>query len=87
MSTNNIPELIKKYGGQITFMAGIDNGIVDRQDWTREKIAKEVERVCRENGTKYFIPGTTMGGPTSTYPGLYEAVNEEIERMSKIMFA
>ena len=86
MSTNNIPELIKKYGGQITFMAGIDNGIVDRQDWTREKIAKEVERVCRENGTKYFIPGTTMGGPMSSYPGVYEAVNEEIARMSKIMF-
>src|SRR5699024_518410 len=24
MSTNNIPELIKEYGGQITFMGGID---------------------------------------------------------------
>ncbi|OFV72403.1 uroporphyrinogen decarboxylase family protein [Acetobacterium wieringae] len=87
MSTNNIPELIKQYYGKITFMGGIDNGIVDRHDWTREKIAKEVERVCRENGTAYFIPGLTMGGPGSTYEGVYEAVTEEIDRMSQIMFA
>ncbi|SHI79848.1 uroporphyrinogen decarboxylase family protein [Parasporobacterium paucivorans] len=86
MSTNNIPELIKKYGGQITFMGGIDNGIVDRVDWTPEKIAEVVENVCRENGTKFFIPGTTMGGPDSVYPGVYDAVTKEIDRMSKVMF-
>ena len=61
MSTNNIPELIEKYGGQITFMGGIDSGEVDREDWSREHIAQEVERVCRENGTKFFIPCNTMG--------------------------
>ena len=27
VGTNNIPELIKQYGGQITFMGGLDNGI------------------------------------------------------------
>lgn len=86
MSTNNIPELIKKYGGQITFMGGIDNGIIDRADWTEEKVIKYVEQVCRENGTKYFIPCTTMGGPESTYPGVYDTVCREIDRMSKILF-
>lgn len=86
MSTNNLPELIKKYGGQITFMSGIDNGVVDRGDWTQEKIREVVEHVCRENGTKFFIPGTTMGGVGSAYPGVYEAVSAEIDRMSKILF-
>lgn len=56
-------ELIEKYGGQITFMGGIDSGEVDREDWSREHIAQEVERVCKENGTKFFIPCNTMGGP------------------------
>ena len=37
VGTNNIPELIRKYGGQITIMGGLDNGIYDRADWTREK--------------------------------------------------
>ncbi|MCR3923105.1 MAG: uroporphyrinogen decarboxylase [Firmicutes bacterium] len=86
MSTNNIPELIKKYGGQITFMGGIDNSTVDREDWTPELIAKEVEKVCRECGKSYFIPNTTMGGPESIYPGVYDTVTKEIDRMSKEMF-
>jgi hypothetical protein len=29
------------------------------------------------------IPCLTRGGPTSTFPGVYEAVDEEIDRMSK----
>lgn len=86
MSPNNIPELIKNYGGQITFMGGLDNGRVDRPDWTPEKVTAEVERVCRENGTKFFIPCLTMGGPMSTHEGVYETVAKEIDRMSKEMF-
>lgn len=86
MSTNNTPELIKKYGGQISFMGDIDNGVVDVPDWTPELIARETERACRNCGKLYFIPCTTMGGPESTHPGVYEAVGKEIERMSKIMF-
>lgn len=86
MSTNNIPELLKEYGGKITFMGGVDNGVVDRVDWTPEKIAEVVENLCREAGTKYFIPGTTMGGPVSIYPGVYDTVTAEIDRMSKEMF-
>ncbi len=29
MTTNNVPELMKKYGGQISFMGGIDSAKVD----------------------------------------------------------
>ena len=86
VSTNNIPELIEKYGGKISFMGGIDNGKVDVPDWTPELIREHVEKVCRECGKLYFIPNTTMGGPESTFPGVYETVSKEIDRMSKIMF-
>ena len=86
MSTNNIPEILKKYGKQITIMGGLDNGKLDREDWTQEKIEKEVERVCRENGTSYFIPCLIGGGPSGTYPGVYDAVSAEIDKMSKVMF-
>ncbi len=87
ISTNNIPELIKKYGGQISFMGGINNGIVDVPDWTQELIAREVEKVCTECGKLYFIPGTVAGGPGTIYSGVYEAVNEEIGNMSARMFS
>lgn len=86
MSTNNIPELIKKYGGQITFMGGIDSAKVDHPGWTKEEVAREVEKACRECGTKYFIPSASQGLPVSTFPGVYEALTEEIDKMSKVMF-
>lgn len=86
MSTNNTPELIKKYGGQITFMGDINSGIIDFPGWTRENIAREVERACRNCGKLYFIPGASQGLAISSFPGVYEATDEAIDRMSKEMF-
>ncbi len=86
MSTNDIPELIKKYGGRITFMGGIDSGRIDRADWTRENIRAVAERACRECGARYFIPCSTMGGPESIFPGVYDTLTEEIHRISKAYF-
>jgi hypothetical protein len=86
MTTNNVPELVKKYGGKISFMGDLDNGVLDRADWTPELVRSEVERACRTNGKLYYIPCLVMGGPGSTYPGVYEAVDAEIDRMSKEMF-
>ncbi|KPU45591.1 methylcobalamin:coenzyme M methyltransferase [Oxobacter pfennigii] len=86
MQANNTPELIKKYGGQISFMGDINNGVVDTPDWSREVIRREVERACRNCGKHYFIPNTTMGGPNSVYPEVYGVVSEEIDRISKILF-
>jgi uroporphyrinogen-III decarboxylase len=86
MNTNNIPELIQKYGGQITFMGGIDSASVDHPGWTREEIARETAKACQNCGTKYFIPCTSQGGPMSTFPGVYQAVTEEIDKQSKIYF-
>jgi len=86
VDTNNVPELIRQYGGKISFMGALNNGIVDVPDWTDEHIAKIVENVCRECGKLYFIPCLTAGGPGSSFPGVYEAVSREIDKMSKIMF-
>jgi hypothetical protein len=67
-------------------MGGIDNGKVDREDWTRELIKEETFRACREYGKEFYIPCTTMGDPASIYPGVYDTVLEEIDKASKEMF-
>lgn len=86
VSTNNVPELVKKYGGKISFMGDIDNGLVDREDWTQELVAKHVRRVCETNGKHYFIPCITQGGKGAVYDGVYDAISVEIDKMSKEMF-
>ena len=84
--TNNIPGLIEKYGGQITFMGEIETKLLDVPGWTQELVAKEVERACRKCGKHSFIPCLTAGAPVSAQPGAYQAVSEEIDRMSREMF-
>ncbi len=86
MRTNNIKELIDQYGGQISFMGGIDSASVDHDGWNREEIKREVKRACDEFGTKYYIPCTSQGGPDSVYPGVYGVVTEEIDNYSKEVF-
>lgn len=71
LDTNDIPALIKKYGGQISFMGGINNGVVDIPDWTQEKIGAYVEQMCRDCGIHYYIPSCTAGGPATTHQGVY----------------
>ena len=84
--TNDIPTLLQNYGGKLTIMGGLNNGKIDKPDWTPEDAAAEVERMCRACGTKHFIPCLTAGLPGSTFPGVYECVSENIDRMSKILF-
>ncbi len=86
VTTNNVSGLIKKYGGKISFMGDIDNGLVDRGDWTRELVAMHVRRACEENGKHYFIPCITQGGKGAVYDGVYDAISVEIDRMSREMF-
>ena len=83
MNTNNIPELIKQYAGQITFMGGIDSASVDYEGWTQEVVHNEVFRACKECGIHSFIPNASQGLPMSTYPGVYDALTEEIDKASK----
>ena len=82
MSTNDIPDLIEKYGGQISFMGGIDSGVVDKEGWTPELIESVVRKECTECGTHYFIPNAIQGLPMSTFPGVYQCIDEKIDLMS-----
>jgi len=86
MSVNDLPKLIKEYGKDITFMGGIDNGKVDRFDWNQEMIEESTDQLCRDCGKLYFIPCTTHGLNFSCIPGVYEAVDKEIDKMTKEMF-
>jgi len=86
MTSNNIPELIKKYGSKISFMGGIDSAKIDYDGWTREVIAKQVRRACDENGKLYFIPGASQGLAMSTFPNVYEVTSEEIAKYSNEVF-
>ncbi|UWG97033.1 uroporphyrinogen decarboxylase [Dehalobacter sp. DCM] len=86
MTTNNVPELIKTYGGKISFMGDIDSGVVDHPGWSREEIAKYVEIACKRCGKLYFIPNLSQGLNFSSFPGVYDTTSEEIDKISKRMF-
>ena len=86
VTTNNVPALVKEYGGKISFMGDINNGVIDIPRWTPELVEQEVRRACETNGKHYFIPCMTAGGPGSTYPGVYQCVSETIDKLSKEMF-
>lgn len=86
MTTNNIPELIKEYGGQITFMGGLDSAEIDFPKWTPEICARHVAAACESCGKHYFIPCLTQGLNFSSFPGVYEEVSRQIDKMSKKMF-
>ncbi len=80
MASNNIPELVKKYGGKISFMGGIDNKMVDFEGWTREDCRKAAVDAMEACGNKYYIPCITQGGPGSVFPGTYRTLIEEIDQ-------
>ncbi|UWG96316.1 uroporphyrinogen decarboxylase [Dehalobacter sp. DCM] len=86
MTTNNTPELIKQYGGRISFMGQLDSGPIDFPGWTPELVAREVEKVCKECGKLYFIPNLTQGLNFSSFPGVYDAVSKEVDKISKEIF-
>ena len=81
MPSNNVPELVKKYGDKITFMGEIDNKFVDFDGWTPEIVRQvtldAIERVDSLTGS---IPCITQGGPGSVYPGTYRHLWETIDK-------
>ena len=87
VSENNLPLLCEKYGGKIAFHGGLDNGKLDKAGWKKEEItAALTDLIEKTRGGKGLIPGMTMGGPGSTFPGVYEWASEEIDRLSSIYF-
>lgn len=86
ISTNNLPEITKKYNGQLTIMGGINNGIVDVPDWTPELVEKETFRIMDWVDSPYFIPNATQGCDFSTYPGVYEHVSKAIDKYNRTKY-
>lgn len=86
MTTNNTPDLIREYGGRISFMGELDSGPLDHSSWDKDAIAAQVEKACRTCGKHYFIPCLTQGLNFSSFPGVYEAASEAIDRMSRKLF-
>ncbi|MBQ1892166.1 MAG: uroporphyrinogen decarboxylase [Firmicutes bacterium] len=80
MHTNNVPELVKKWGKQITFMGEIDNKFVDFDNATYDDCVKAARNAIESVGTmEGFIPCITQGGPGSLYVGGYEGLWQAID--------
>jgi len=86
MKSNDVPELVKKYGDKITFMGGIDNKQMDFDGWTVDDCHKAAYDVMDACGMKGFIPCITQGGPGSVYPGAYKALVDEIDKYNEEKF-
>lgn len=80
MKSNDVPALIGKYGGKMTFMGEIDNKQVDFDGWTVEDCVKAARTAIERCGDKYFIPCITQGGPGSLYDGTYKALWDAIDQ-------
>lgn len=78
-STNNVPEMLRKYGDKISFMGGIENCLVDFEGWSDENTRQVVRRTIEECGMHSYIPCIAQGGPGSVFPGVYESIWKEID--------
>lgn len=87
MLSNDIPALIRQYGGKISIQGGLENSRIDTPDWSREKIDELVEQVCRECGALYFIPSLCGGTSESVIPPVYDETTKSIEAFSQKAFA
>jgi len=85
---NDIPALLRKYGEELSIQAGLDNGKFDFENWSKDEVFAQLEKVIEEtDGGKYLLPCCTMGAPECTYPGLYEYIDEAIDQLSLKYFA
>ena len=80
MTSNDVPALIEKYGGKMTFMGDIDNKAVDFVGWTQADCEKAALDAIKRCGDKYFIPCITQGGPGSLYEGTYAGLWDAIDK-------
>ena len=68
-STNNLPELIAKYGDKISFMGGIENMLVDFDGWTEENCRKVVRQTMDTMRHEELHPVHRAGRPRLRIPG------------------
>ncbi len=86
LNTNDIKKLQQEYGGDITFMGGIDS-VIDRPNTAEEAIRAEVRKVCSEYGPGgHFIPSITYGLPGTLYPHVNPIIYDEIGRYNQEVY-
>ncbi len=82
MESNDVPDMLEKYKGQIAFMGNIDNKDIDFEGWT----PADVDRVARKQIEGYdfqsYIPCITQGGPGSTYSGTYAELCRAVDKIN-----
>ena len=84
MKSNDLPAMMEKYKGKITFMGEIDNKQVDFEGWTYDDCEKAaLEAIKRGNSLTSFIPCITQGGPGSLYEGTYQALWDAIDKYNR----
>ena len=81
MESNDVPALVDKYQGQITFMGNVDNKAIDFDGWTTEDCERAAEKALQLPMTSY-IPCITQGGPGSVFPGAYAELAKHIDRIN-----
>ncbi|MDO4262264.1 MAG: uroporphyrinogen decarboxylase family protein [Eubacteriales bacterium] len=86
METNQVDELLKKYGTKISYMGCIENKACDFEGWTDGNCEQVVRRVCETYGMKNFIPCIAQGGPGSVYKGVYESLTRAIDKLNMEKF-
>ena len=66
----------------------VDSATIDFPQWNEEIVEQRVREACEQFGRfgKGFIPCASQGGAMSTFPGVYQTITEEVDRMSKVMF-
>lgn len=86
IAENNFRAVIDRYGGKPLLMGGLNNGIYDTPDCTSRKIRDGLKDLIDTCQTRRLIPALTMGGPESIYPGVYDMVSKEVDRLSETYF-
>ena len=81
--TNNVKDLIDRFGERITFMGEVDNTVVDVAGWSDEISYQQVRKICEKNGMHYFIP-CILGG--TCYPGVSDSVLRAVCRYNMERF-
>ena len=80
--SNNVPELLDKYKGQITIMGNIDNKDVDFQGWTHEDCAAAAHDAMDEYDPHGYIPCITQGNPGAICPGVYQDLFDTVDQIN-----
>ena len=86
MRSNDVPELVDKYKGQIAFMGNIDNKQVDFDGWTVEDCEAAARLALEGMEPASYIPCITQGIPGGVYPGTYMGLVNSIDKLNAERF-